>query len=95
MSQAARMKRLERIEAQARRHALDPLIRQMAAEMTEELGEYIDPDELLAHAERTAQREREVGWEQTVAELEVEEGFEPGELWAKLDPYRDREGPHE
>lgn len=93
MSQAAAMKRLERIEAQARRQALEPLIRQMAEELTEELGEYIDPDELLANAERTAQREREVGLEQAVAELEAEEGFEPGELWASVQEHCSRDGP--
>jgi hypothetical protein len=88
------MRRLERIEARVRRRSLEPYARELAREMTEELGERVDPEELLAHAEWVAQRVDQIGWEQTIAEIEAEQGFDAGELWARLEHYRDRDGPH-
>ncbi len=95
MSSESALRRLRRLEIQTGPQSFEPRIRELAAEMTEELGEDVDPDDLLAHAKWMAQREREVGWEQTVAEVEAEEGFEPGELWARLAHSHDRDGPHE
>lgn len=92
MSQIDALKRLERIEAQARRRSLEPHIRRLAREMSHDLGEEVDGDELLDHAERVAKRFSEVGEEQAVAELAMECGVSVEELWAGVREHRERDG---